>query len=189
MTKKNLKTVCYVSLFAFIVFQLFDIQLLDAIGYSVSIAAAFDVAYDRWLWRYNPLEDTPRIFGVYDALFVSNYLGQTLHPSVVTIQQTLTEISIFEKAHDGRSIAVTAKLVKPHIKGDPWSLYYIYETKPDPNDHNDAHQGTVLLCISHRGQIDGTYYTNRLQPTKGKLILQLRKHPEIPNPINTHPYI
>ena len=188
MTKKNIKTVCYVSLFAFVIFQFFDLEFLDAIGYSVSLAAAFDVVYDRWLWRFNPLEDTPRIFGVYDALFISNYNGRTDHPSVITIKQTLTEISISERAHDGRSIAVVAKLVKSPVKGDPWNLHYIYETKPDPNDHNDAHQGTVLLCIRDRGNMEGSYYTNRIQPTKGKLILRLRKYPDVPNPIDAHQF-
>lgn len=173
MTQKNIKVAGYISIALFLFFQLFGIELSDALGYAVSLAALFDIAYDRYLWRYNPFESTPRLYGCYDAIFYSTFNGGTVHPSKIQIKQTLSTISVYEECSDGYSESVVASLVKQTREG-MWHLYYTYRTHPnvDRNRQDDSHEGTALLCIRECGRIEGTYFTNRLDPTGGNLKLR-----------------
>lgn len=183
MNRIIIKTISYVSVFSFLILWLLDFDVSTALGIAATLSFGIEAAYDRWLWRINPLEKTPRISGTYDALFISNYKNQTNCQSVVKIKQTLSSISIFEQSIDGFSVALTASLVKPGTKGDPWNLYYTYETRPNPNDHDDAHLGAVHLFIKEKGRMEGTYFTNRIHQTKGSFVLVRRKKANVACPI------
>ena len=188
MTKKNVKIICGISIIVFVILKTLGVDFLDALSYAVSIAAVTGYCYDRLLWRFNIFDKTPRLHGVYDALFISNYNRCTIHPSVVNIKQTLSSISIYEEAKEGYSVAVTADLVRDGPESNPWHLYYTYLTYPSPNDHDDAHHGTAILCVKSSLLIEGSYYTNRIGQTKGKLILIRRKNPKIACPIDPVKY-
>jgi len=208
MTKKNIKIVCGFAVLAFVVLKFFGLELWNALSYAVSAAAVFDFAYDCLLWRFIPFEKTPRLYGTYDCLFISNYNGGTLQSSEVIINQTLSEISISENAKNGSSIAITAELVKNPRFSDPWELYYTYKTHPyDSNGHDDEHHGTAILNVqlldrlkktgwrnkifplNKADKLIGTYFTNRREPTRGRLIMMRRQNPNIPCPINPKDYL
>lgn len=189
MIQKNIKIFCGISIIVFVILNFLKIDLVNALSYAVSVAVVSNYVYDRWLWRINCLENTPKLYGVYDALFISNYQGRTIHSSVVTIKQTLSSISIFERADEGYSIAVTTNLLKDDSKDDPWHLYFTYRTHPNPNDHDDAHHGTALMCVTAKGKLEGSYYTNRNNQTKGRLIMIRRKNPKIACPIDPSQYL
>lgn len=174
MTNKNIKITCYLSILLFILFQFFHLKMMTAVSYAVSSAAILDVLYDRWLWRYNPLENTPRIFGKYKAVFYSSFNNRIGNPSKITIRQTLSHIFVYEECEDGYSESVTASLVKLTQNGQ-WHLYYTYLTHPTDvklKQNDDPHHGTAILCVKDDGKIEGTYFTNRLVPTSGDLKLK-----------------
>lgn len=176
MTQKNIKIVCRLAIIVFLILQLpfFNLTLSTSISYAVSAAAILDVLYDHFLWRINPLDKTPRIYGNYSATFYSTFDGGTEHPSTIKIRQTMSHIYVYEECYDGYSESVTASLIKLANEGQ-WHLYYTYLTHPTnvrQKQNDDPHHGTAILCVKEGGKIEGTYFTNRLIPTSGDLKLK-----------------
>lgn len=173
MTKKNIKLICYVAIALFF-FLRFFLDPLDALSYAVSLAALIDIAYDKFLWRLNPLEKTPKIYGVYDETSYSTYNGGYHYTAKVVIRQTLSSITVYEEVDGaGYSESITAALVKPSSDGI-WNLYYTYRTYPAVSNQDDMHEGTVILCIKNSNELSGRYFTNRVNPTQGNTLLVKR---------------
>lgn len=175
MTSKNIKVTCRLGIIVFLFLQLpiFQLNLSVAISYAVSAATILDVLYDRFLWRYNPLEKTPRIYGKYNAVFYSSFNNRIGNPSTIKIRQTLSHIFIYEECVDGYSESTTASLIQLTTNGQ-WHLCYTYRTYPTDvklKQNDDAHYGTAILCIKEKGLIEGPYFTNRATPTSGDLVL------------------
>ena len=169
MTKKNIKIICYLAIAIFLVlFLMFNLKLLTAVSYAVSIAALFDVAYDRILWRINPLENTPHIFGTYHEQSVSTYKNGYPYTAKAIIHQTLSNVTIYEEIENsGYAESITSALIPPSTPDGKWKLYYTYLTHPAVGGNDDMHEGTVILQIKDKNTLEGTYFTNRTDPTKG----------------------
>lgn len=172
MTKKNIQFICYCAIALFIVLSFF-FETMDAISYSVALAVVIDVAYDKYLWRFNPLVKTPRIFGTYDETGFSTYKGGYEYKATAKIKQTLSSITVYEEVEgSGYSESITAVLVPPPPTTDGvWKLYYTYVTHPEAGQTDDMHEGTVVLHVRNKGELVGTYFTNRTSPTQGNMRL------------------
>ena len=171
MSKKNIKILCSLAFLFFIILICFKIEFLDAIGYAISAAAFIDVLYDRFLWRWNPFEKTPRLYGTYKDISHSNYKGGFEYQAKAVIKQTLSSISLCEEIEDaGYTESMTAQLV-PSKQSDTWKLYCTYITHPLTNPHDDMHEGTVILRVKDKTTLEGIYFTNRKRQTKGTMTL------------------
>lgn len=172
MSKKNIKVTCYLAIIVFLFLQLLNFETLKAVGYAVSIATVLDIAYDRYFWRFNPLEKTPKLFGTYDETSLSSYNGGYEYKAKAVIKQTLSSITVFEEVEgSGYSESITANLVKSSSDG-LWKLYYTYRTYPAMSKHDDMHEGTVILRVDSENTLNGVYFTNRLDPTQGNMHLR-----------------
>ena len=151
-------------------------ELLDAISYATSLSMLFCLTYDRWLWRYNPFEKTPRISGVYDADCCSTYNGGYHYRSQITIRQTLSSITVCEELmhKPGYCESIAASLIRP-IGDGKWKLCYIYSTRQKAISKDAMHEGTTILEIMDKNRMSGTYFTNRLEQTAGDM--ELTRHP------------
>ena len=170
MTRKNIKITCAVAIaiFLFLQIPLFNLKLFSAVSYSLTAAALFDILYDRTLWKLNPLEKTPRIFGTYFEESISTHNGGFPYTARAIIKQTLSHISVYEEIENsGYAESVTATLVEPSNPDGNWKLYYTYLTHPPAGQSDDMHEGTVILQIKSNQLLEGTYFTNRMVPTKG----------------------
>lgn len=170
MTNKNIKITCYVAIAVFLLLRipLFNLRITSSISYAVTIAALFDFAYDRFLWRFNPLDKTPRIFGTYKEECISTYKGGYRYHAKAIIHQTLSHITVYEEIEgSGYAESITASLVEPSSPDGKWKLYYTYLTHPHVGKQDDMHEGTVVLQIKNADVLEGTYFTNRTSPTKG----------------------
>lgn len=169
MSKKDIKIICYLSIFIFLGFRILHFESSEAISFAVSIATVTTVAYDRFLWRFNPLEKTPRIFGSYEETCFSNYQGGYEYKAKAIIKQTLSSITVFEEVDgSGYAESITASLVKSSSDGI-WKLYYTYRTYPPTFQNDDMHEGTVILRVCNKKTLSGVYFTNRLTPTQGNV--------------------
>jgi hypothetical protein len=171
MTQKNIKIFGVISIICFLALIFLNVEILDAISYAVTIAALMDWSYDRFLWRFNPLEKTPKIYGVYAAAGESNYNGHTTYNSTIIIKQNLSSISIVEIMENSCCESVTASVAKTTPNG-PWFLYYTYITHPKLTTNDDMHYGTTILYIREDGVLDGSYFTNRNKQTAGNISLR-----------------
>lgn len=173
MTKKNIKIIGTISIIGFLFLELLGFDFLDALSYAVSTASVVCLIYDRWLWRINPLEKTPRLRRKYISHQVSTYNGGTNMEVDITIKQTLSSISISETWSTGKCKSVTATLVKD-ANTDDWKLIYTYLTDPpltppgEPLD--DMHYGTAILHYESKDRLTGKYFTGRHNPTAGSMI-------------------
>ena len=173
MMRKSIKIFSGAAILAFMVFIFLNYEWTDALSYSVTLAALLDYAYDRWIWRFNPFDKTPRIFGEYDVTFHSSFNGGTDHHSQMMIKQTLSSISLIEKSKDGYSESISAALFKKTPNG-LWHLSYTYATTPKYFKRvkdDDPHYGTVVLCLDNLNYIEGSYFTDRVNPTGGEITL------------------
>lgn len=171
MSKKNIEIISYMSIAIFLVLKFIGIEILNAVGYAVSIASIFDIAYDRYLWRFNPFGKTPKLYGEYDEDSFSSYNGGHKYKARAIIKQTLSSITVFEEVEgSGYAESITASLVKNSDNG-VWKLYYTYRTYPDMSKNDDMHEGTVILRVENENTLKGVYFTNRLNPTHGNMHL------------------
>lgn len=171
--KGSIKIFSGIAIVVFIIICLFDIELIDSISYSISISAFIYLLYDKSLWKYNIFDKTPRIYGEYIAENESNFQGKTEFESHIEIKQTRSSINIVETLRDGVCESVTASLRQSTSNGK-WFLYFTYLTHPK-NPGDDMHYGTSILCIHNRDHLEGSYFTNRTQQTKGKQVLKRKK--------------
>ena len=167
MKKEVIKNFCGIAVVLFIIFiTIFDV--LDAISYSISIATFLYFLYERILWRFDPFNKTPKIYGNYKTKIESTYGNGIQYESDVTIKQTLSKITITEKMRDGVCVSIVSSLYKYNDDGQ-WFLCYTYLTHPKNND-DDMHYGTSVLHVKDKDTLEGFYYTNRIKQTKGKQI-------------------
>ena len=167
---RYIKFYCGFSIVLFIILRLLKFELIDSISYTVAIVAFCCLLYDRWLWRINPFEQTPKIYGKYKALNKSTYNGGIRYNSDIIIKQTLSNINIYEKMRDGVCESITASLYRSGDNGQ-WFLCYTYLTHPK-NSGDDMHYGTTLLCVIDRDTLEGRYFTDRINQTSGSQCLK-----------------
>ena len=171
MTQKITKLTAGVAIVLFLILRFFC-ELLDAISYAISLSALFSLAYNRWLWKYNPFEKTPRIAGVYNADCYSTHDGGYPYQSQITIHQTLSSITICEQLmlKQGYCESITASLIEP-IGDGKWRLCYTYVTRQNATQTDDMHEGTAILDIMDTNRLVGSYFTNRSKQTAGDMEL------------------
>ncbi len=162
---KIIKSICGVSIVLFVIlFTIVDFG--DAISYSISISVCLYFLYDKWLWRINPFNSIPKIYGCYKNSVNSTYSGGINYESNIYIKQTLSKITVTEKMNDGVCISVVSSLYKYNEEDNQWFLHYTYLTHPK-NPKDDMHFGTSILYIKDDKTLEGFYFTNRIEQTKG----------------------
>ena len=171
--KTNIKIFSCIAIIIFMILCLADVKLFDSISYAISLSALIYFLYDKILWKYNPFDKTPKIYGRYDVKNKSNFQGGIEFESQIEIKQTRSSINVVETLRDGVCESVTASLSRSTTNGK-WFLYYTYLTHPK-NAGDDMHYGTSILCVHSRDQIEGSYFTNRTQQTKGSQVMTRKK--------------
>jgi len=170
MKRKNIKITCYVAIaiFLFLRIPFFNLKPMTSASYAVSVSALLHYFYDLILWRFNPFEKIPHIYGTYSEFSESTYLNGYPYTAKAVIHQTLTNITVYEEIENtGYAESITAALIPPSTPDGRWKLYYTYLTHPTAIIQDDMHEGTVVLQIKDENTLEGTYYTNRINSTNG----------------------
>ncbi len=133
-------------------------SFLDNLDLTTTITLIFCVLYSQVLWRYNPLEKTPKIFGEYEAQFISTY-DKIKRKMNFKIKQDLLSTRIYVTTKESKSESLTSSLKK---KTDNWQLVYTYQNIPNltEREHSEIHFGTCMLNIVNNNITNGTYYTD-----------------------------
>lgn len=127
----------------------------EAIGFTTVIM----LFYEKHLWKYNPLEDTPRMKKTYAGTLKSTYDGVERQVTI-KIKQSLLSISISLKSEESESRSVVASITNI---GDEWELTYTYYNVPLANvrERSSIHYGTSILSLMDVSHITGQYFTDR----------------------------
>lgn len=148
-----------------------NIEVLDLIDIVVTIVILVFVFYIKYLWRFNPFEKIPKIFGTYDVKFVSTH-DKKIRKMKMVINQTLYQTKIKIITEESESVSIVSNIKK--INGE-WKLIYTYENIPKmlERKHSNIHYGTCILSIENKKISSGYYYTDR--NTKGDITFNLIK--------------
>ena len=151
----GLAIVCYIILS--LIFK--NNSFLDNLEGSISITLLFSYLYAEYLWKHNPIDKTPKIYGNYQACFISDYDGKR-RLADITIKQNLISTRIYMKTKESKSESTSSTLLK---KEDSWQLIYTYTNIPNSTErnHSEIHFGTCIFDIIDNKIIGGNYYTDR----------------------------
>jgi len=145
-------------------------DFVGAAGEVISITAVIMGLYNRFLWRYNPLEKTPKLMGEYKGVIEYSYNGTVAKKDTsVKIRQSLLSIKIQITTNEIISNTIVANIVEENEK---YILYYTYITNPKCkySKENPIQYGTCRLVLSDEDCLSGNYWTSR--QTTGDLELK-----------------
>lgn len=136
-------------------------DFIGAAGEVISITVIIMGLYNGVLWRYNPLEKTPKLMGKYNGVIEYNFSGTLEQKDTsVTIKQTLLSIKVRITTNEITSNTIFGNLVE---ENDEYILYYTYITNPKSkySKENPIQYGTCRLSTSVKDNLIGTYWTSR----------------------------
>lgn len=139
---------------AFSVYDLFGYA-----GEAISLATLLSITYERWLWKFNPLESTPVLSKKYTGSLISSY-DNIERNAELEIKQTLLTIQIILITGESKSKSLSSTI--DDILGET-ILTYCYLNTPNANvrDRSEIHYGTAMLCVDNPRKLTGQYFTDR----------------------------
>ncbi len=161
-----LKKCLYVGIFIFAIrWILFSVDsvydFIGAVGEVISITILVMGTYCSVLWKYNPLEKTPKIMGLYKGTIEYNCNGEFEKKETnVIIKQTLLSTKVQIVTNEITSNTITGTLME---ENEQYVLYYTYITNPKSkySKENPIQYGTCRLLINSTDKLTGTYWTSR----------------------------
>jgi hypothetical protein len=137
-------------------FSFYD--LFGCISDSITLAGLLLFVYERYLWRFNPFESIPKLYGQYTGTIESTSDG-ICRDAEINIHQTLLTIYINQTTKESRSQSVNASIIDQN--GEK-CLIYTYLNKPNAlvRERSSIHYGTASLCIEDISLV-GDYFTDR----------------------------
>ena len=139
-----------------------DFSIYDLYGYageSIAFSTLIMIAYEKWLWRYNPFEKMPVLKKKYTGTLFSTY-DELERDATLEIKQTLLSIKVIFTTGESKSKSISASIDKIQ---DEWQLTYSYLNVPQAKvrDRSSIHYGTALLSIENTEKLQGQYFTDR----------------------------
>ncbi|WP_290138040.1 hypothetical protein [uncultured Dubosiella sp.] len=143
-----------------------DIQdgftLYDWYGYcgeAITAALFITFIYEKFFWRLNPFEKTPKLSKKYSGTIFSNYDDQKRVASL-HIKQTFLTVHITLTTDESKSNSYIATI--DEINNEPILTYcYLNHPKSEFRNRSEIHYGTATLCLSNPKELVGQYYTDR----------------------------
>ena len=84
-----------------------ELEFGDALSYATTVTTILVVAYTTFLWRYNPLEKTPKLKKEYEGTLISTYDNKE-RDVYIKIEQNLLETKIEFQSGESSSISITS---------------------------------------------------------------------------------
>lgn len=132
-----------------------------AAGEAISIATVILFLYDKFLWKINPLDSTPRLGGKYTGTIEYTDNNQKKRKSTkVIITQTSLKVMVKITTNEITSNTITSNLIE---ENGEYVLYYTYITNPRSrySDENPIQHGTCRLTKTGVNTLEGKYWTSR----------------------------
>ena len=139
-----------------------DFSLYEMFGYIcevIGLTVILTAFYEKFLWRYNPLNKTPVLKRKYKGILRSTH-DDIVREVKLEVQQTLLTINIVLFTEESKSKSFTASIT--NIYGEK-QLTYCYINTPNASvrDKSNIHHGTAMLCIDDINKLSGQYYSDR----------------------------
>lgn len=132
-----------------------------AAGEAISVTSILMGLYNAFLWKFNPLEKSPRLTGTYNGHIAYNFSGKNSTKDVtVIITQTALSVKVKIITNEITSNTIVGNLIE---ENDDYVLYYTYITNPQSkySKENPIQYGTCRLMANSKTKLNGTYWTSR----------------------------
>lgn len=132
-----------------------------AAGEAISIATIILFIYNKWLWKINPFDATPKLNGIYNGTIEYTQNGKKKKKSTkVVIIQTSLNVTVKITTNEITSNTITSNLVE---ENGEFVLYYTYLTNPRScySEENPIQHGTCRLTKTGSNTLEGQYWTSR----------------------------
>lgn len=191
--KKHLKFAIYIALAVFGVCMLISPpksfrDFTGCTGISVSITIIISILYEKFAWKLNPLEKTPKLYEKYNGILEYNYNGKIGNKEIeVFFKQSLFHIKVELISNEIISSTITSKIIE---ENGNYVLYYTYITNPKSkfSDENPIQFGTCRFIVDNPKTLEGIYWTSR--ETKGDIYLihsTENERKKVSSIVNTYP--
>lgn len=138
------------------------VSAYDLFGYAgeaISAAVILSGLYEKFLWRLNPFESTPKLKKRYVGKLKSGY-DHIERDASLEIKQTLLSVHVTLATNESKSKSLSASI--DDILGEMQLTYcYLNTPKSEYRDRSEIHYGTATLTIANPHILEGQYYTDR----------------------------
>jgi len=139
------------------------VSAYDLFGYAgeaISAAVILSGLYEKFLWRLNPFESTPKLAKRYTGKLKSSY-DHIERNALLEIKQTLLSVHVTLITDESKSKSLSASI--DDILGEMQLTYcYLNTPKSEYRCRSEIHYGTATLSLVNPKVLDGQYYTDRM---------------------------
>lgn len=136
------------------------IEYLELIGSTAGYVAILTLLYEKWLWKFNPLSDTPKLKKFYKG-YIKFFRDNKWHKKEIeaTIDQTFTKVVVKIITDEMISKSLISDII---FENGGFVLYYTYITNPksEYSKKNPMQIGSTKMMIEEE-RLHGSYWTNR----------------------------
>lgn len=135
-------------------------DLFGYAGEAISAAVILSGLYEKFLWRLNPFESTPKLAKRYTGKLKSSY-DHIERNALLEIKQTLLSVHVTLITDESKSKSLSASI--DDILGEMQLTYcYLNTPKSEYRCRSEIHYGTATLSLVNPKVLDGQYYTDRM---------------------------
>ncbi len=128
-------------------------------GEAIGVSALIMVAYEKWLWKFDPFVKIPKISGNYSGILASSYDLQRRKASL-SIKQSLLSVDVTLKTDESTSRSICGLIEE--VFGEKELIYtYLNEPKSKVRDRSEIHFGTAAFILDGSDLLTGKYFTDR----------------------------
>lgn len=146
-----------------------SVSAYDLFGYAgeaISVAVILSGIYEKFLWKINPFESTPKLAKRYIGKLKSSY-DHIERNALLEVEQTLLSVRITLITDESKSKSLSASI--DDVLGEMQLTYcYLNTPKSEYRYRSEIHYGTATLSLVNPKILEGQYYTDR--KTNGDMI-------------------
>lgn len=135
-------------------------------GEAVGLAALFMFAFNKWLWRFKPLNmlagGMPILAKKYKGKIRYHWENRISNRNFeINVEQTFLNVTIRLGTNESSSNSVLATIKEEN--GSKMLIYtYLNTPRAELQDRSSIHYGTVMLNVDDPSHLFGNYFTSRL---------------------------
>jgi len=139
-----------------------DFSVYDIFGYAgeaIGVTAVIMGVYEKWLWKLNPLEDTPVLKREYIGTIKSTY-DNIEREAKINIKQSLLSIHVVLTSGESKSQSISSSI--DEVFGAKQLTYcYLNTPKASYRERSEIHYGVAMICLEDPNILTGQYFSDR----------------------------
>lgn len=145
-------------------------DLISDLPNAISLTWLLYVIYEKFIWKFNPLESIPVLKKRYNVEINSSFDNKK-YKGTAEVKQTKSKVQIKIKTKESQSVSIMSEIIND---SGQLRLIYSYRNEPKINlrDSSKIHYGTTILYLNkNTDTLEGEYFTDR--DTKGLIKFKL----------------